>query len=145
MGAGDWVLKSTCSLNTLMMMSSLVDSCGCTGAMWSMATHPPLGVVYAFAAGFLTCFSLHLSSIIPPSSLPPSLPSCLPLLSSLSSRPPLRVAPSLSLSRSLVSTVSPPADAADVHRADAAGRHHGAQVPLQLPRLPPSLHMTHRG
>lgn len=30
------------------------------------------------------------------------------------------------------STVSPSADATDVHRADAAGCHHGTQVPVQL-------------
>lgn len=30
------------------------------------------------------------------------------------------------------STVSSSADPADVHRADAAGCHHGTQVPVQL-------------
>lgn len=30
------------------------------------------------------------------------------------------------------STVSPSADPTDVHRADAAGRHHGTQVPVKL-------------
>lgn len=33
-------------------------------------------------------------------------------------------------------TVSSPADSHDVHRPDAAGRHHGAEVPLKLPRHP---------
>lgn len=53
------------------------------------------------------------------------------------------------------STVSSSADPTDVHRADAAGRHHGTQVPVQLSSHPrgrqhtvrpdqPSGHHSHR-
>ena len=68
--------------------------------------------------GFSTClFSFCSSSAAP---YPCSFPLSLPRIAFVHPR--------------VAWTVSSPADPADVYGADAAGRHHGAEVPIQLSR-----------